>query len=147
MFDIKKAAADLDSMLSDIVVKQGVFVAVSKRQIRYKNYIIVREENSDWNVILVKDKKIHLATVFLKISAFAVCKLHEKGKIRSLDEVTSNDAIFKKNYIDSQFYRKTIQNTDNDVTRDNAQWRFEIVQANAKQAKDRIDSLFYSSIV
>ncbi len=147
MFDIKKAAADLDSMLSDIVVKQGIFVAVSKRQIRYKNYIIVREENSDWNVILVKDKKIHLATVFLKISAFAVCKLHEKGKIRSLDEVTGNDAIFKKNYIDSQFYRKTIQNTDNDVTRDNAQWRFEIVQANAKQAKDRIDSLFYSSIV
>ncbi len=147
MFDIKKAAADLDSMLSDIVVKQGIFVAVSKRQIRYKNYIIVREENSDWNVILVKDKKIHLATVFLKISAFAVCKLHEKGKIRSLEEVISNDAIFKKNYIDSQFYRKTIQNTDNDVTRDNAQWRFEIVQANAKQAKDRIDTLFYSSIV
>ncbi len=147
MFDIKKAAADLDSMLSDIVVKQGIFVAVSKRQIRYKNYIIVREENSDWNVILVKDKKIHLATVFLKISAFAVCKLHERGKLRSLAEVTSNDAIFKKNYIDSQFYRKTIQNTDNDVTRDNAQWRFEIVQANAKQAKDRIDTLFYSSIV
>ncbi len=147
MFDIKKAAADLDSMLSDIVVKQGVFVAVSKRQIRYKNYIIVREENSDWNVILVKDKKIHLATVFLKISAFAVCKLHEKGKLRSLEEVISNDAIFKKNYIDSQFYRKTIQNTNNDVTRDNAQWRFEIVQANAKQAKDRIDTLFYSSIV
>ncbi len=83
MFDIKKAAADLDSMLSDIVVKQGIFVAVSKRQIRYKNYIIVREENSDWNVILVKDKKIHLATVFLKISAFTVCKLHEKGKLRS----------------------------------------------------------------
>ena len=147
MFDIKKAAADLDSMLSDIVVKQGIFVAVSKRQIRYKNYIIVREENSDWNVILVKDKKIHLATVFLKISAFAVCKLHEKGKLRSLAEVTSNDAIFKKNYIDSQFYRKTIQHTDNDVTRDSAQWRFEIVQANAKQAKDRIDTLFYSSIV
>ncbi len=147
MFDIKKAAADLDSMLSDIVVKQGIFVAVSKRQIRYKNYIIVREENSDWNVILVKDKKIHLATVFLKISAFTVCKLHEKGKLRSLAEVISNDTIFKKNYIDSQFYRKTIQNTDNDVTRDNAQWRFEIVQANAKQAKDRIDALFYSSIV
>lgn len=147
MFDIKKAAANLDSMLSDIVVKQGIFVAVNKRQIRYKNYIIVREDNSDWTVILVKDKKIHVATVFLKISAFAVCKLHEKGKAHSLQEVKNNDAIFKKNYIDSQFYRKTIQTTDNEVSRDNAQWRFEIVQANAKQAKDRIDSLFYSSIV
>lgn len=147
MFDIKKAAAELDSMLSDIVVKQGIFVAVNKKQIRYKNYIIVREENSDWNVILVKDKKIHIAQVFLKISAFAVCKLHEKGKLRNLKEVLDNDAVFKKNYIDSQFYRKTIQKTDNDITRDNAQWRFEIVQASAKQAKDRIDALFYSSIV
>jgi hypothetical protein len=147
MFDIKKAASDLDSMLSDIVVKQGIFVAVDKRQIRYKNYIIIRNDHNDWNVILVKDKKIHLATVFLKISAFAVCKLHEKKKLSSLEEIKSNDAIFKKNYIDSQFYRKTVQNTDNDVTRDNAQWRFEIVQANAKKAKDRIDALFYSSIV
>lgn len=147
MFDIKKAAASLDSMLSDIVVKQGIFVAINKRQIRYKNYILIRDDNSDWNVILEKDKKIHLAKVFLKISAFAICKLHEKGKIRSLEEVKTNDAVFKKNYIDSQFYRKTIQRTDNDVTRDNAQWRFEIVQANAKQAKDRIDALFYSSIV
>lgn len=147
MFDIKKAASDLDSMLSDIVVKQGIFVAIDKRQIRYKNYIIIRNEHNDWNVILVKDKKIHLATVFLKISAFAVCKLHEKKKLSRLEEIKSNDAIFKKNYIDSQFYRKTVQNTDNDVTRDNAQWRFEIVQANAKQAKDRIDALFYSSIV
>lgn len=147
MFDIKKAASDLDSMLSDIVVKQGIFVAIDKRQIRYKNYIIIRNDHNDWNVILVKDKKIHLATVFLKISAFAVCKLHEKKKLSRLEEIKSNDAIFKKNYIDSQFYRKTVQNTDNDVTRDNAQWRFEIVQANAKKAKDRIDALFYSSIV
>lgn len=147
MFDIKQAAASLDSMLSDIVVKQGIFVAVNKRQIRYKNYIILRDENSDWTVILVKDKKVHLATVFLKISAFAICKLHEKGKLRSIEEVKSNDAIFKKNYIDSQFYRKTIQKTDNDISRDNAQWRFEIVQSNAKQAKDRIDTIFYSSIV
>jgi hypothetical protein len=147
MFDIKKAASDLDSMLSDIVVKQGIFVAIDKRQIRYKNYIIIRNDHNDWNVILVKDKKIHLATVFLKISAFAVCKLHEKKKLSRLEEIKSNDAIFKKNYIDSQFYRKTVQNTDNNVTRDNAQWRFEIVQANAKQAKDRIDALFYSSIV
>lgn len=147
MFDIKKAAADLDSMLSDIVVKQGIFVAVNKRHIRYKNYIIIREENADWNVILVKDKKIHLARTFLKISAFAVCKLHEKGKIRTVEEIITNDAIFKKNYIDSQFYRKTILKSADQISRDNAQWRFEIVQANAKQAKDRIDSIFYSSIV
>lgn len=148
MLDIKKAAAQLDSLLSDIVVKEGVFVAVHKRLIRYKNYAIMRNETDDWVVVLIKDKrKFHIGTVFLKISAFALCKLHEKGKLRSVEEIKANDAIFRKNYIDSQFYRKTAQTASLPETRDSAQWRFEIVQAQAKAAKEKIDSLFYSSIV
>lgn len=148
MLDIKKAAAHLDSLLSDIVVKEGIFVAETKRLIRYKNYAIVRNDDDDWVVIVIKDgRKYHVGTVFLKISAFAVCKLHEKGKFRIVEEVKTNDAIFRKNYIDSQFYRKTAQNSENPVTRDSAQWRFEIVQATAKAAKEKIDNLFYSSIV
>jgi len=100
MFDVKQAAADLDSMLHDIVVKQGIFVALNKRLIRYKKYIIVRDVNDDWTVILSDQRKFHIATVFLKVSAFAVCKMHEKGKNTSIDEIKSNDDIFRKNYID-----------------------------------------------
>ena len=147
MFDVKQAAADLDSMLHDIVVKQGVFVAVNKRLIRYKKYIIVRDPNDDWTVILSDQRKIHVATVFLKVSAFAVCKMHEKGKKTSIDEIKSNDDIFRKNYIDSQFYRKTAQTAKDPITRESAYWRFELVKDYAKTAKARIDSMFYSSIV
>ena len=148
MLDIKKAAAHLDSMLSDIVVKEGIFIAEHKRLIRYKNYAIIRNDDDDWIVILAKEKrKYHIGTVFLKISAFALCKLHEKGKFHGVEEIKANDAIFRKSYIDSQFYRKTAQRAESPVTRDSAQWRFEIVQAQAKAAKEKIDSLFYSSIV
>jgi hypothetical protein len=147
MFDVKQAAADLDSMLHDIVVKQGIFVALNKRLIRYKKYIIVRDVNDDWTVILSDQRKFHIATVFLKVSAFAVCKMHEKGKNTSIDEIKSNDDIFRKNYIDSQFYRKTAQSAKDPVTRENAYWRLEMVKDNAKTAKARIDGMFYSSIV
>ena len=147
MFDVKQAAADLDSMLHDIVVKQGIFVALNKRLIRYKKYIIVRDVNDNWTVILSDQRKFHIATVFLKVSAFAVCKMHEKGKNTSIDEIKSNDDIFRKNYIDSQFYRKTAQSAKDPVTRENAYWRLEMVKDNAKTAKARIDGMFYSSIV
>ena len=147
MFDVKQAAADLDSMLHDIVVKQGIFVALNKRLIRYKKYIIVRDVNDDWTVILSDQRKFHIATVFLKVSAFAVCKMHEKGKNTSIDEIKSNDDIFRKNYIDSQFYIKTAQSAKDPVTRENAYWRLEMVKDNAKTAKARIDGMFYSSIV
>jgi hypothetical protein len=147
MFDIKQAAADLDSMLHDIVVKQGMFSAVNKRLIRYKKYIIVRDPEDNWNVILADTRKIHIATVFLKVSAFAICKMHEKGRASTISEIKSNDEIFKKNYIDSQFYRKTAQNAKDPVTRESAYWRFELVKDYAKTAKTRIDNVFYSSIV
>jgi len=147
MFDVKQAAADLDSMLHDIVVKQGIFVEVNKRLIRYKKYIIVRDVNDNWTVILSDQRKFHIATVFLKVSAFAVCKMHEKGKTTSIDEIKSNDDIFRKNYIDSQFYRKTAQSAKDPVTRENAYWRLEMVKDTAKTAKARIDGMFYSSIV
>jgi hypothetical protein len=147
MFDIKQAAADLDSMLHDIVVKQGIFLVVNKRLIRYKKYIIVRDPDDNWAVILADKRKIHLATVFLKVSAFAICKMHEKGRTTSIDDIKSNDEIFRKNYIDSQFYRKTAQIAKDPVTRESAYWRFELVKDYAKTAKTRIDNIFYSSIV
>lgn len=147
MFDIKQTAADLDSMLHDIVVKQGMFLVVNNRLIRYKKYIIARDPDDNWNVILSADRKIHLATVFLKVSAFAICKMHEKGKNATIGDIKSNDEIFRKNYIDSQFYRKTAQNSKDPVTRESAYWRFELVKDYAKTAKTRIDDLFYSSIV
>lgn len=147
MFDIKAAARDLDSLLHDIVVKQGIFVPIAKDLIRYKNYTLVKDQNGDWIVLIIKNgRKFHIATVLLKISAFAICKLHEKGRNSRVNEVESYDKIFKKNYIDSLFYKKTVESNKDEVTKDNAQWRYEVAISEAKLAKQKIDSIFYASI-
>lgn len=146
MFDIKETAKELDRLLHDIVVNQGMFVPVNKDLIRYKNYMMVRNEDNDWVVLLVKDKKIHIATVCLKVSAFAMCKLHEKRRSNTMAEVENLDKHFKKNYIDSLFYKKTAQHSSNEITKDNAVWRFEIASASARDAKKKIDDIFYASL-
>lgn len=147
MFDIKAAARDLESLLHDIVVKQGIFVPISKDLIRYKNYTLVKNQDGDWVVLIIKNgKKYHIATVLLKMSAFAICKLHEKGRHSRVTEVDSYDKIFKKNYIDSLFYKKTVESNRDSVSKDNAQWRYEIAISEAKLAKQKIDAIFYASI-
>jgi hypothetical protein len=148
MFDIKAAARDLDNLLHEIVVKQGIFVQISKDLIRYKNYMLIRNDDKDWVVLTVVDgKKKHISTVCLKVSAFAICKLHEKRKLSRIQEVESQDIVFKKHYIDSLFYRKTAETSQNEVSRENAQWRYEIAASEARAAKKKIDSIFYASIV
>jgi len=148
MFDIKTTAQELDQLLHDIVVKQGMFVPVKKTLIRYKNYALVKNQDGDWIVmLLVNDRKIHIATVFLKVSAFAVCKLHEQRKSAKIDDIKSDDNIFRKNYINSVYYKKTAQVSTINATKDNALWRYEIAAAEAKSAKERIDRSFYSSLV
>jgi hypothetical protein len=100
MFDIKVAARDLENLLHEIVVKNGVFVPINKNLIKYKNYTLVRNQDKDWIVLIIKnEKKYHISTVCLKVSAFAVCKLHEKQRMSKIEEVESHDTLFKKHYI------------------------------------------------
>jgi hypothetical protein len=109
--------------------------------------MVLKGPDDLWHVFLLEPKKVHIATTFLKVSAFAVCKGHESRKQYNIDEVLSNDEVFQKNYTDSVFYKKTIQKTASPISRDNALWRYEIAHANAKAAKSRIDDIFYASIV
>jgi hypothetical protein len=148
MFDIKSTAKELDRLLHDIVVKQGVFVPITKDLLKYKNYTLKRNDDHDWIVLhTVNGKKQHISTVCLKVSAFAVCKLHEKRLAAKLAEVIYQDTIFKKHYIDSLFYKRTAQISQNEITKDNATWRYEIANAEAQAAKKKIDNIFYALIV
>lgn len=148
MFNIKETAENFEQLLNDIVIKRGVFVPTGKNTIRYKNYLIHKNEDNDWVVIrLTKDKKEYIATVFLKVTAFAVCKLHEKRRLQTIDEIKYSDSVFKKQYIDTRFYKRTIQTAQNPITRDNAVYRFEVAEDIARSEKAKIDRVFYSSNV
>lgn len=148
MFDIKETAQNFEQLLNDIVVKRGIFVPTGKNTIRYKNYLVHKNHDDEWVVIrLTKSSKEHIATVFLKVSAFAICKMHEKNRKSTIDEIKYADSVFRKQYIDTRFYRRTIQTAQNSATRDNAVYRFEVAEDIARSAKRKIDDVFYRSIV
>lgn len=145
MFSVTQTAQDLETMLKEMVLKSGIFVPINKDSIRYKKYLIVKG-NECWNVFHVDKRKKYIATTFLKVTSFAVCKLHEKHQEHKIDELLKSDKIFEKNYVDSLYYRNTFKKTKDLLTRDNALWRYEIAHDKAKQSKQLIDRIFYSSI-
>ncbi len=141
--DIEKAAVEFDNMLFKLVTKGGLFVPSGNNLIKYKGYRLKRV-NSGWDVII--NNKL-IASTFLKVSAFAICKAHEERQTGRFTEILENDKIFERNFIDSLFLKHTATVSKDSISKDTAQWRFEQVNQRAKSAKARIDSLFYSSIV
>jgi hypothetical protein len=148
MIDIKTAANELNNMLTDAVASRGVFVPVKKNLLQYKNYLIRKDDDGSWTVIYVAPQNIKyvLANTFLKISAFAVVKLHEKKRERDISSVIFEDKLFENNYTDSIYFKNIFKITQDDARRDNALWRYEIVTAKAKTAKAKIDRTFYRLI-
>lgn len=146
IFDIKSESRDLEALIYDMAVKSGLFVPLNKTTFKYKNYMILKGPDELWHTFMLKPNKQHIGRTFLKVSAFAICKLHDKGSRKLIEEVRLEDQIFERNYIDSLYYKKTYQRTKDPATKDTALWRYEIVQAKAKAAKARIDGIFYSSI-
>jgi hypothetical protein len=147
IFDIKKTAQELEQLVTDVVARQGLFVPVGRDMIRYKKYVIKRDQLGRWNVFSTEPRKRYIANTFLKVSAFAVCKLDEKRLTNKLDEVLKTDQDFSKHYIDSLHFKNTIKISKDTARQDIAQWRYEIAHDRAREAKQFIDRVFYSSIV
>ena len=141
--DIEKAAEEFDNMLFKIVTKGGLFTPSGNNLIKYKGYRL-RREKSSWNIYL--NNRL-IASTFLKVSAFAICKAHEERKTHQFREILDNDKVFERNFVDGLFLKHTATTSKDEVSKDTAQWRLEQVACRAKHAKARIDSMFYSSLV
>lgn len=135
----------IEEQIYDMAVRSGMFVPVNNRSFRYKSYMILQGPDERWHVFLMP-RKILIANTFLKISAFAIAKLHDKGRPSTTDRIINEDAKFQKNYLDSLFYKNTIKVSKDAVRKDIARWRFEIVNQEVKSAKSQIDAIFYSSL-
>ena len=140
--EIQHISSDLENMLTEIMHKTGMFAPVSKHHIKYKNFSIIKQDKG-WMVLKDRQK---IADTFLKVSAFALCKLYEKNQSKHIDETKKLDSVFQKNYIDSLFYKHTLKTSKDPIKLDNALWRYEISSTKAKDAKQKIDKTFYSSI-
>jgi hypothetical protein len=146
MHNLQHISQDLEGMLTDIALKSGIFVPVNRDTIKYKNYLIARDSTEGWNVFYLEKRKAHIGKKFLKVSAFALLKLHEKRQYHRITDVLRSDSVFEKNYMDGLYYKNTIKKSKDPLTRDNALWRYEIAHAKARHSKKLIDGTFYSSI-
>ena len=136
----------IEEQIYDMAVRSGMFVPINARSFRFKKYMIVHGPDDRWNVFLMP-RNILIANTFLKVSAFAIAKLHDKGnRSTSVNKIEKEDARFQKNYLDSVFYKNTMKVTKDAARKDTALWRFEIVNQEVKGAKNQIDAIFYSSL-
>ena len=135
----------LEAQIYDMAVRSGMFVPVDSRSFRYKKYMILRGPDDRWNVFLMPTKQL-IASTFLKVTAFAMVKMHEKRVSHRMQELEDHDSQFQKNYNDSVFYKNTMNVSKDSVRRDNALWRYELVNEKVKSAKSQIDRIFYSSL-
>lgn len=143
IFEDQIISENIDALIYDIAVRAGVFVPVNERSYRYKNYMVLQGPDGLWHVFSLNPRKRFLQSTFLKITAFAACKLHEKRDNRRLAEISSADTELQKHYTDSRFYRNTYKRTKDPVLRDTAHWRYEIAYAKVKKTKAIIDHIFY----
>jgi hypothetical protein len=134
---------DFEKMIFEIA-SNHMFVNINKNTLKYKNFIVEKRQSTWTSYYILKGRKIKISDTFLKVSALAVCKLHENKKFKSLEEIVKRDQLFQKNYIDSVFYKNTFKRTRDQLLKDTALWRYEISHGKAKTAKQYIDKEFYS---
>jgi len=135
----------LEAQIYDMAVRSGMFVPLNTRSFKFKNYMVIRGPDDSWNVFHMPRKSL-IATTFLKVSAFAIAKLHDKKWVTRITDIEKEDKRFQKNYNDLVFYKNTMKVAKDNVTKDTALWRFEIVNEHVKASKAQIDSIFYASL-
>lgn len=143
MIDLKEKFQDFENMFFEIA-SNNIFVPISKNKLKYKNFFLEKRDQS-WTVTeKIGSYQKHIATTFLKISAFAVCKSYDQKKIHTAEKIIKQDREFEKNYIDSLHYKNTYKTTNSTILKDTVTWRYEISHGRAKKAKQSIDKEFYS---
>jgi hypothetical protein len=134
---------DFEQMIFEIA-SNHMFVNADKNTLKYKQFTVEKRQGTWTSYYSIKGRKFKIADTFLKVTALAVCKLYEKKKFKSIEEIVKKDRLFEKNYIDSVFYKNTFKRTKDQLLKDTTLWRYEISHGKAKTAKQYIDKEFYS---
>lgn len=141
-----KLVRDFDVLVNKMIDKNGIFVTIKPNVYRFKKYQ-VQKVDDNWVITINQKGRIRiLGTTFLKISAFAVCKLHDKKWLRQVAIVIENDEIYKKNSIDAGFFKNVVDNTKDNDRKMIAECRFEVTAYKAKCAKKLIKNYFISTL-
>jgi hypothetical protein len=142
-----KIAFELENIINDYVLTTGMFVS-SGTGYRYKNYAINRLPDYSWEIGIIIDKQFkHIANTFLKISAFTICKLHDKSQLNQINFITGLDDTYRRNHIDACNFKHVIKNSKVSLQVETAEIRYHEVSDRADQAKQTLKKQFLASLV
>jgi hypothetical protein len=96
-------------------------------------HIVVRKSNHGYLIYDCKENK-RIAETYSKTAAVAWARAVIKDT-GNLQEIKKLDDIIAKNHTDSLFYKNTIENTENEIKRETAEFRLDISLSKTKQAK------------
>jgi hypothetical protein len=96
-------------------------------------HIVIRKSNHGYLIYDCKENK-RIAETYSKTAAVAWARAVIKDT-GNLQEIKKLDDIIAKNHTDSLFYKNTIENTENEIKRETAEFRLDISLSKTKQAK------------
>jgi len=105
--------------------------------------IAIRHSEKQGYIIFDCSAKKQLDVTFSRAAALAFAKHHDNLAKRS--RILDLDAKFQKHFIDSMFFKNTIEKTDNDAKKTVAEARLDISQAHLKAAQHGLECIIFES--
>ena len=109
--------------------------------VRIKNYV-VRENQHGFLLYDIKQHK-QIATTFTKTAALAMARQMAQNNKESLRFIGSTDDEIHNKYNECVFYKHTIARTEDEIKRETAKIRYEIVWEDLIQLRDTLDQYIF----
>lgn len=135
----KKIVEELEQLI-DTGLKSHLFPYKKGNSIRVKNYV-VRKNKQGYNVFDCENNKLITKTHFLT-SALAIAKNLAEDK-NIISQVLHYDVKMFKNYNDIQFYKDTIDKTNNFRVKETRKILLDIAIDNTISAKNSLNNFIY----
>jgi len=131
---------DIVAVLNEIIekgLKDHPLPVVKGDQITIKNSII--NINSDGYTVFNTHKPSKIYNAFSKSGAIALATVLNTNKTSRIPEILNLDKDLEKHYLDSLFYKHTIDTAIDSFTKETREIRLEIALQSAKNAKRSLD--------
>lgn len=142
--DQNKLQQDLDSIMETGLKRVHLpFVKGKGKSVRIKNTIF-RESKKEGGFILF-DVTTHqrVGTTFSKRGAIAFAKARAKNNLEVQNEVLRLDQNLGKHYMDSLFFKNTIEKTKDEVRKESAEMRFELAKDHTWDYISQLDEYIF----
>lgn len=138
--DLTKLSKKLKSFIDEQAERMCMPIQQGN-SVRIKNYV-VRENHHGFLLYDIKQHK-QIATTFTKTAALAMARQMAQNNRDSLRFIRSTDDEIHNKYNECVFYKHTIARTEDEIKRETAKIRYEIVWEDLIQLRDTLDQYIF----